>query len=89
MAPKRVKKPGKTAAYYRKNPEAYKKKLAYDTKENKSSKDRKYRSKLAIARRKAGLVNKRSDLDMCHTKRGKLRPCKAKGNRAKGGGQRK
>ena len=88
MAPKRTKKPGKSAKYYRENPEAYKKKLAYDTKENKSNKDKEYRRKLAISRRKAGLMGK-GGKDMCHQKDGSVKPCSAKKNRAKGGGQRK
>lgn len=89
MAPKRVKKPGRSAQYYRDNPESYRKKLKYDTKSNKTAKDRKYRSELAMARAKAGLKGKRPDLDMCHTKGGKVKPCNAKKNRAKGGGKRK
>lgn len=88
MAPRRTKKPRKSAQYYRNNPEAYRKKLAYDTKENKSSKDRKYRRQLAIDRRKAGLMGK-GGKDMCHQKDGTTKPCNAKRNRAKGGGQRK
>jgi hypothetical protein len=34
MAPKKTPTPKRSAAYYRTNPEAYAKKLAYDTKEN-------------------------------------------------------
>jgi hypothetical protein len=36
MAPRKAATPKRSAAYYRSNPEAYAKKLAYDTKENKS-----------------------------------------------------
>ena len=71
MAPRKTKSPGKTTRYYRANPEAYKKKLANDTKENKSSKDRKYRRELAIKRREAGLMGK-GGKDMCHKKGGKV-----------------
>ena len=44
MAPRKAATPKRSAAYYRSNPEAYAKKLAYDTKENKSPTDRKYRA---------------------------------------------
>ena len=84
MAPRRVKKPGRTAQYYRDNPEAYKKKLAYDTKENKAPEDRKYRSKLAIARRKRGMYGKGGD-DLSHTKDGKLVRENPRKNRARNG----
>ena len=71
MAPRKTKSPGKTTRYYRANPEAYKKKLANDTKENKSPKDKKYRRELAIKRRAAGLMGK-GGKDMCHKKGGKV-----------------
>ena len=58
MAPRKTKSPGKTTRYYRANPEKYKEKLANDTKENKSPKDRAYRRELAIKRRAAGLMAK-------------------------------
>jgi len=82
MAPRKTKSPGKTTRYYRANPEAYKKKLANDTKENKSPKDRAYRRELAIKRRAAGLMGK-GGKDMCH-KGGKVVPCDAKKNRQDG-----
>ena len=82
MAPKRTNKPGKTTRYYRANPDKYKQKLANDTKENKSPKDRKYRAQLAIKRRAAGLMGK-GGKDMCHTKKG-IVPCNAKKNRQDG-----
>ena len=91
MAPKRVKNPGKSAAAYRKNPESYRKKLAYDKKRNAKSEQKAYRKELSIARRKAGLMGQdsKSHLDMCHDKKtGKIKPCNAKKNRAKGGGKR-
>ena len=84
MAPRRTANPGKTAQYYRKNPEAYKKKLAYDTAENKSAKDRKYRSKLSIARKKRGLMGKGGP-DLSHTKSGRLVLESPKKNRARNG----
>ena len=53
---RKTKNPGRTTRYYRKNPKAYRKKLANDTKENRSPKDKKYRRELAM---KAGLMGKR------------------------------
>jgi hypothetical protein len=84
MAPRRTSNPGKTASYYRANPEAYKKKLAYDTAENKSPEDRKYRSKLSIARKKRGLMGKGGP-DLSHTKSGRLVLESPKKNRARNG----
>ena len=83
MAPRKTKNPGRTTRYYRKNPKAYRKKLANDTKENRSPKDKKYRRELAMKRRKAGLMGK-GGKDMCHKKGGKVVPCNAKQNRADG-----
>ena len=88
MAPKRTKKPGKTAKFYRSNPESYRKKLAKQSKENSKPSNKEYRRKLAISRRKAGLMGK-GGKDMCHQENGKVKPCNAKKNRAKGGGRKK
>ena len=44
MAPRKVAKPKRTAAYYRKNPKAREVKKKYDTKYHKSAKRRKYRA---------------------------------------------
>ena len=88
MAPKRSKSPGKTARFYRDNPEAYRKKLAKQKKINSKPGQKEYRRKLAISRRSAGLMGK-GGKDMCHQKNGKVKPCNAKKNRAKGGGQKK
>jgi hypothetical protein len=84
MAPKRATTPRRSAAYYRNNPEAYAKKLAYDTKENKSPKDRKYRAELADARRKRGVMGKGGD-DLSHTKSGRLVKESPVKNRARNG----
>ena len=84
MAPRKAKNPGKSASYYRKNPEAYARKLAYDTKENKSSEDRAYRRQLAIGRRKRGIMGKGGP-DLSHTKGGKLTLESPKKNRARNG----
>ena len=84
MAPRKSANPGRTAKYYRENPEAYKKKLAYDTASNKSEKDRTYRSQLSIARKKRGIMGKGGP-DLSHTKDGRLVPENPKKNRARNG----
>jgi hypothetical protein len=84
MAPKKATTPRRSAAYYRNNPEAYAKKLAYDTKENKSPTDRKYRADLADARRKRGVMGKGGS-DLSHTKSGRLVKESPSKNRARNG----
>ena len=85
MAPRKSSNPGRTARFYRKNKASYRKKLAAQKEINKGKKS--YRRELARARRANGMMGK-GGKDMCH-ERGKLRPCNAKRNRAKGGGQRR
>ena len=85
MAPRKTTNPGRTARFYRNNPTAYRKKLAAQKEINKGKKP--YRRELARARRANGMMGK-GGKDICH-ERGKLRPCNAKRNRAKGGGQRR
>ena len=46
-----AKKKRSTASYYKSNPEAYKKKLAYDKKRNARPDRKKYRAELAKERR--------------------------------------
>ena len=58
-----------TADFYKKNPEAYAKKLAYDKKRNSSAKAKKYRAELARERRKRGIMGKGGP-DVSHTKNG-------------------
>ena len=84
MAPRKAATPKRSAAYYRSNPEAYAKKLSYDTKENKSPKDRKYRADLAQARRKRGIMGKGGD-DVSHTKSGRTVMESPSKNRARNG----
>ena len=84
MAAKRKVKVKKTAKYYRDNPEAAAKKKKYDTKYHKTTKRKKYRAKLAKARRKAGVMGK-GGKDMSHTKGGKLVRESASKNRARNG----
>ena len=85
MAPRKSSNPGRTARFYRRNKASYRKKLAAQKEINKGKKP--YRRELARARRANGMMGK-GGKDMCH-ERGKLRPCNAKRNRAKGGGQRR
>jgi hypothetical protein len=86
MAPRKAAKPKKTAQYYKDNPEAYKKKLKYDTEDNKSEKDKKYRSELNQERRKRGVYGKGGD-DMSHTKDGKIVSEDPSTNRARNRGK--
>jgi len=84
MAPRKTNKPGRTASYYRENPEAYKKKLKYDTQYGKSEEKRNYRSELKIARRRRGIDGKGGP-DLSHTTSGKLVLENPKTNRARNG----
>lgn len=84
MAPRRAKNPGRSARYYRENPEAREKKNAAQRKRNKSAANRKYRSELNAERRKRGVYGKGGS-DMSHTKDGKLVAESPKKNRARNG----
>jgi hypothetical protein len=84
MAPRRAKNPGKSARYYRDNPEAREKKNAAQRKRNKTAANRKYRSELNAERRKRGVYGK-GGADMSHTKSGKLVAESPKKNRARNG----
>jgi hypothetical protein len=84
MAPRKTNRPGRTARFYRDNPEAYSKKLAYDTSYGKSPEKRNYRSELKIARRKRGMDGKGGP-DLSHTTQGTLVPENPKKNRARNG----
>ncbi len=84
MAAKRKVRVRKTAQYYRDNPEARKKKANYDTAYHSTPSRKKYRRKLATARRKAGVMGK-GGKDMSHTKSGKLVREDASANRARQG----
>lgn len=87
MARQPVKNPGKTAKYYRSNPEAREKHRAAERKRNKSPAKRAYRSLLIKERRKRGIDGKGGP-DMSH-KGGKLVAESPKKNRARGGAQKK
>tara|TARA_R100001510_G_scaffold1424_1_gene1132 strand:+ start:945 stop:1208 length:264 start_codon:yes stop_codon:yes gene_type:complete len=69
MAPRKVAKPKRTAAYYRKNPKARAKKKAYDTKYHSTKKRKKYRADLQRERRKRGIAGK-GGKDVSHKKGG-------------------
>jgi hypothetical protein len=84
MAPKRSSNPGRTARFYRDNPESYKKKLRADTKYGATKARRKYRSTLQIERVKRGIAGKGGP-DLSHTKSGKLVLEDPKKNRARNG----
>ena len=70
MARQYVKNPGKTAKYYRSNPEAREKHRAAERKRNKSPAKRAYHSLLIKERRKRGIYGKGGP-DMSH-KGGKI-----------------
>lgn len=84
MAPRRAKNPGKSARYYRENPEARAKKNAAQRKRNKAAKNRKYRAELNAERRRRGVYGK-GGADMSHTQSGKLVAESPKKNRARNG----
>jgi hypothetical protein len=84
MAPRKAKNPGKSARYYRDNPEARARKNAYQRKRNKSEENREYRSELNAERRRRGVYGRGGD-DMSHTKSGKIVAESPKKNRARNG----
>lgn len=57
MSP-RVRNPRRTARYYRENPEAYKRKLAYDKKYNARPEEKKDRAEHNRERRRRGIYGK-------------------------------
>lgn len=74
----------KSAEYYRKNPEARRKKKAYDTKYHSTPERRKYRAELARERRKRGIMGK-GGKDVSHTKGGGTKLESRSKNRARNG----
>ena len=84
MAPRKSSSPGRSAKYYRSNPEARKKKNAAQRKRNKSAKNRQYRADLNRERRKRGVYGK-GGKDMSHTKSGRIVAESPKKNRARQG----
>lgn len=75
---------GRTAKFYASNPEAYKKKLAYDKKRNEKPEQKKYRAELARERRARGVMGK-GGKDVSHTAAGKFKMENPKTNRARNG----
>jgi hypothetical protein len=69
MAPKPVKNKRRTAAFYASNPEARKKKAAYDKKYHSTPERRKYRAELSRERRARGIAGKGGG-DLSHTASG-------------------
>jgi hypothetical protein len=73
-----------TADFYKKNPESYKKKLAYDKKRNASPEKKKYRAELARERRARGIMGK-GGKDVSHASGGGFKLEDPKKNRARNG----
>lgn len=84
MAPRKSSSPGESAEYYRKNPEARKKKNAYQRKRNKTKANRKYRSELNKERRERGIYGE-GGKDVSHKKDGSVVLESPKRNRARNG----
>lgn len=78
------KKKRSSAEYYAKNPEAYRKKLAYDKRRNARPDRKKYRAELAAERRARGIMG-RGGPDVSHTAGGGFRLEDASRNRARNG----
>lgn len=73
-----------TADFYASNPEAYKKKLAYDKKRNARPDRKKYRAELARERRARGIMGKGGP-DVSHTSGGGFKLENPSKNRARNG----
>jgi hypothetical protein len=86
MAPRKTSKPGKTAKYYRDNPDAYKKKKEADKKSGSAPAAKQKRAELAKERRDRGVMGKGGN-DMSHTKDGKIVSEDPKTNRARNRGK--
>lgn len=86
MAPPKVKKPRRSAKYYRGNAEARAKKKAYDTEFNKKPEQVAKRTELKRERVKRGMDGKGGP-DLSHTKSGRLVKENASANRARNRGK--
>ncbi len=73
-----------TADFYAKNPESYKKKLAYDKKRNARPARKRYRAEFAAERRARGIMGKGGP-DVSHTAGGGFRLEDPSKNRARNG----
>jgi hypothetical protein len=78
------KKKRSTADFYANNPEAYKKKLAYDKKRNARPDRKEYRAELARERRARGIMGKGGP-DVSHASGGGFKLENASKNRARNG----
>lgn len=76
---------GRTARYYAENSEARKKRLEYQREYNKSDKEKKRRAELNKANRNAGTYGNGDNMDMSHTKDGKIVKENYRSNRARQG----
>lgn len=76
---------GRTAKYYAANPEAREKRLQYQREYNKQNKERKKRVELNKANRQAGTYGNGDNLDMSHTRGGKMVKEHYRKNRARNG----
>lgn len=85
MSP-RVSNPRRTARYYRENPEAYKRKLAYDKKYNARPAEKKDRAEHNAERRRRGIYGKGGP-DMSRTKNGSFVAENRSTNRARNRGK--
>lgn len=84
MAPKLTTNPGRTAQFYRDNPDSRNKKNAAQRKRNRSKLAIQYRVDLKRERRKRG-IDGEGGPDMSHTKDGRLVAESPKQNRARNG----
>jgi hypothetical protein len=84
MAPKPVKNKRRTAAFYASNPEARKKKAAYDKKYHSTPERKKYRAELSKERRARGIAGKGGG-DLSHTAGGGFKREDPSTNRARNG----
>lgn len=86
MAPRQVAKPKRTAAFYRSNDDARKKKASTDKKFNRKPEQLDKRAELARERRKRGVMGE-GGKDMSHTKDGRMVAENASTNRARNRGK--
>jgi hypothetical protein len=75
----------KSAKYLKENPEARKKKQAYDKKYHQSEERKDYRASLNKANRDAGTYGNKDGKDASHTRSGKIVKESASKNRARNG----
>ena len=79
-----AKKKRSTWEYYKANPEAYKKKIAYEKKRNARPEQKRYRAELSKERRARGIAGKGGP-DVSHTKNGGFKLENKSKNRARNG----